>query len=374
MNFPPKIRAAVLLLPACLLLAPSVRAASIGFEPGEGFAVDSDVATAAGWTKSTSGAAKISTDEAQSGQQSLKIAASKSEAAATTTFPIPDDGIAFLDFAILPTADGSKTPLSTIDANGAVLGFLEAKGEGRVVAVITPNAKGDPTNSVDAGYVFGLSEQGVAKDWIRVTIREDLKRKTWDLYLDGKLTLIDQPLATESGKTGALSLEANSVGDAYVDALSIAGVNPLFADWDKDGIPDAEEMAEGTNPYFDDRETDFNGNGKSNLRDFLSGSSFTTLANSKNVARRIVYVDGRNGDDRFTGASSYRVGIQGKGGDGPKATLPEAIRENDADVHFALLPSDKPYSLVERAPGTENTIYLIPLGDVHITTEKKSQP
>jgi len=365
--------AALPALLAGLLPFSPAKAGSVGFEQDEAFRDGGDIAAHAGWARSAIGAGKITGALSAGGSQSLEIPPFADGRAAVRDFAIPDDGIVFVDFSIRPAADAGAAPVSTVDAQGAALGFLATDGIGTVVAVPAPSAGKAEGQAVESGYEFAIDEQGAAAEWMRVTIREDLKAGKWDLFLDGRLVLVDQALPKNAAlkKSGTLSFYASAAGPAYVDDVAISGDNPLFTDSDKDDIPDAVEMIEGTNPYFSDRDGDLNSDGKSNIRAFLAGASIGTPGTSKNAGRRIVYVDGRHGDDRFSGSSSYRVGgAAGNNGDGPKATLPEAIRENDADARFVLLPSDKPYVLVERAPGTTDTIYLIPVGDVSLETSK----
>jgi hypothetical protein len=360
----PLFRIAASLVTALAALG-GASAAPISFEPAEGFTAGEDIATQADWKKSTSGAAIISTDEARSGSQSLKIAASSVEAAATLNFPISGDGIVFLDFAILPTADDSAAPLSTVDANGAVLGFLKSQDQGAVVAVSAPATKNGPSNSLDTGYTFPLDEENVATDWIHVTIRENLKGKKWDLYLDGVLTLIDQPLTGKmDGKTGALSLYASPIGPAYADDLTISGDNPLFPDADKDGIPDAEEEVAGTDPKKNDRSAVVSG-GLSSIENFANrarkGYSNTS---SDTRSEGVVYVDNHNGNDQNSGEFSYHVL-----GRGPKASMAGAAQGRRTMFKVILLPSDQPYFCPDYPKGQAPDVTITALGNASLTTE-----
>jgi len=342
------------LLTACLFAAVSgpggLHAAAISFEEGEGFVADTDVAAQPAWKQSTAGAAKISDVEAQTGRQSLEIAASNGEAAATTTFPVPEDGIIFLDFAILPTADDSKIPLSTIDANGAMIGFLQSAGQGRVVALTAPGDKG-AANIVDAGHPFAVDEQDIARDWMRLTIRENLKAGKWDLYVDGRLTLIDQPLLGEAhGKNGVLSFEASPAGSAYTDDLAITTINPLFVDSDKDGIPDSVEKANSYLFGADDRNGDANHNGISNIEEFRRNGK------PAKGALAVLYVDNTIGNDANSGALPYSSGE-----DGPVKTLLAAFQRADDATTVAILPSITPYDWPSSVPSHLKQINTFPL-------------
>ncbi len=279
----------------------------------------SEVATLPGWGASDAGAAVISDKIAQSGAQSLEIPPSEAERAARYAFAAPADGIVFLDFYILPVADGSKSPVYTVDANGARLGFIKRGDQGTVVAV-AENAE-SKTNAVEAKFTFPVNEEDNAQDWVRVTIRQDLTAKKWDLYLDGELVLIDQPAADGSatGKGAIFSVFASPWRSTFLDGLSISGTNPLFPDADKDGIPDAVEHANGMNLQMNDRNLDLNADGKSNIANFLANEAIREVPQS---AKKFLFVDAKSGNDLNSGTASYSLSR----GRGPFKTLVAAVR------------------------------------------------
>ncbi|HEY8902030.1 MAG TPA: hypothetical protein VIM61_16590 [Chthoniobacterales bacterium] len=345
---------------AAMALSVAVAASGTGFEESEGLAAGTDIATRAGWKQSTAGIAKVTQAEKGGGNQSLEIAASGDDAAATTTFPIPADGVVFLDFAILPTADSSKTPLSTIDANGAMLGFIKTQGTGRIVALAASDDKGKDTapNAVDAGHSFEVDERGLALEWMRLTIRENLKARTWDLFVDGKLALIDQPLLGKARpKTGTLSFQASPAGPAYADALSITGENPLFADADKDGIPDSVEKVTGSNPDVEDRNIHVNFDAASSIQQFQKGK-VTVSGLSPNI-NRVIYVDNSTGDDSFAGDFSYKTVSSG-----PKASLASACAMADENTLIVIFEGNGPYKWPEAREQRKSRLNLMPIGSV----------
>jgi hypothetical protein len=320
-----------------------------GFEPAEGLRPSAEIATFPGWKSSTRGIGVITDATAHAGTQSLGIkASSAAEALVMRKFAAPKDGIVFLDFFLLPPADPAAEPSYTVDAAGARLAFVRTDaGKGAVLAV--PAGR---TQAVETGFEFAIDEDGShASDWIRVTLREDLEAGTWDLFLDGRLVLVDQPLA-KAGAPAALSFYPSETGSAWVDDLAIAHDNPLFADADKDSVPDAVESVQRSDPNFDDRETR-NSDGMSNIEQFLALSKDDS---SRIGSRRIIYVDNVSGSDAETGEFSYS--FQGRGA---KASLAAALAEREPDTLIVLIGSNKPYRIDARAQSETLPINIMPL-------------
>ncbi|HEY8902678.1 MAG TPA: hypothetical protein VIM48_03160 [Chthoniobacterales bacterium] len=338
-------------------------AQAIDFESASGYSAGEDISSVSEWSKSGADVGKITDQEANGGSQSLAVAASSKDLAVTTTFPAARGDVIFIDMAVRPSADGSAEPQYTVNANGAALAFLKTGSEGTVIAI----GDGGNGQSITTGYSFSIDKAALASKWIRVTIREDLKARTWDLYLDGKLTLIDLPMGA-AGKSGgvAWSAYASSAGDTYVDDISASRTNPVFADADSDGIPDAVEIATGTNPYVNDRENRDLAGGPTNIEKFLSNSGGEAASSGSQAGRHIIYVDNSVGSDSNTGELSYRTLSQG-----PKASLGAAIRQADSNTTIALLPTAKTYPIPASLLTKPGSINLMPLGDVSITSTEE---
>ena len=122
---------------------------------------------------------------------------------------------------------------------------------------------------------------GLAGEWTRLNLRRDKpSRNEADLWINGKPVAVQIPLdATLSG----FQVRASPFSSAYVDALVFNDAQPLFADGDKDGMPDSWEFlyssAQGTNstpvvlPSVNDRDADPDGDEVSNIREYLAGSN-----------------------------------------------------------------------------------------------------
>ncbi len=343
----------------------SVRSQSIGFESAEGFPAGSDIRENDAWAKSDSGAARVSPEKAPAGAQSLEIVASDADRAARRGFPVSPDGVVFIDFSILPVADGSKAPVYTIDASGARLGFLAQSGEGRVVSVSEAVDQKSGGNFVDAGHSFPLGDGNAASRWIRVTIRQDWGAGKWDLFLDGELALTGQPLRETSKGRAALAFYPAPAGSTFLDEVSVGGTNPLFADADRDGLPDAMEAALGSNPRIDDGPSR-GSDGLSNLQRFASMTkNLASPAGGRAGAKAVVYIDNREGSDQNTGEFSYRVASRG-----PRASLRSLAREpgGGADKVVVLIPRETPYFCPDFPPGQAPSLEIHGEGNVKLTT------
>lgn len=329
----------------------------MGFEQREGFQNGSEIELYPSWRASTPGSGKVVDIVSAEGTQCIEVSPSSTEKAVQRKFDIAKN-VVFIDFELLPVADLSKEPLYCIDANGSRLGFVADGQLGEVVSVSNLSPQG--SEAVSTGVNFAFDEQGRSCRWIRITVRQDLSSRKWDLFVDGKLVLVNQILAGAITDVGIVQFYSAD-SQYYVDDFVVSDVNPLFLDSDRDGIPDAEEIVQGTNAFWSDRDLDLNGDGASNVTNFLHGSPIGYGVKGR---KKIVYVDNQRGNDEFSGAISYRGS-----GDGPKASVGAALQSShEGDSIIALMPSDKTYSFVN-PKGLDITITMIPVGDIRIETE-----
>ena len=330
---------------------------SIGFEPAEGFAIGQEVAARDDWSQSDKGAATITDEISDEGDQSLEVSKSTKDLKAVRKLAVPKDGILFVDFKIRPTADSEESPSYSIAINGAVLAFVKEGDTGTVVAVPS-----DQKPSIATNFSFAVDGESLATDWIRLTIREDAKAGTWDLFINGRLTLIDQPLVA-SVAPGAFQAYSSTQGRYFIDGVSISNANPLFPDADKDSLPDAEEIANGTNAYFNDRNSDLNLDGVSNIASFLAGRS---SSETPSKSRKFIYIDNVNGNDAQTGEMSYS--LQGQG---PIKSVRRAASVSGEKRVIVLMPSNKPYVCPSYPKGAKIPEFSwVLLGNAAITGEE----
>ena len=181
------------------------------------------------------------------------------------------DQTAFIDMMLKPAADPEGS-LATIYANGTQLAFqLPAGSETGSIwvyhgndGVANPTAQPEQwAQTVGSFHVPTGNTQADA--YVRVTLRHDYQRNLWDLFVDGKLAAANLSFEGRGSNLTDIDFYGSLVGDTRVDNLSALVTNMLFPDADKDGLPDAWEIANGSNPNVYDRDAVKAGTGTSFL-------------------------------------------------------------------------------------------------------------
>jgi hypothetical protein len=314
-------RSSSLALLAALVVSGTAHA-GIGFESSEGFTVGQDISQVSGW--SVSGGQPLVTDrDAQSGAQSLEIAANTAVTYAIPDVTWPSSGkVAWIDFWIKPQADASAEPATTLDADGARIAFIRNGNQGVIYAYSADGNGGG--SSTSSGVSFPVNASGRSTQWIRVTLRQDFQGQTWDLFIDGKPALgglrMDNP-APKSGPT-AFALGSPAGGITRLDDWNLTLSNPLFADADNDGIPDTYERVLGYDPYVSNRTSSTDPTGAQEFQKFIDSVRTAQSSGHSGTATqgRLLYVDQKVGDDAHSGLLCYTAGS-----DGPKATVHAAM-------------------------------------------------
>lgn len=287
---------------------------ALGWSAGEGFEggiVGQEIGGLDGWQ----GSAVVSDEESAQGEKSLKV----SEGQFVSREGSFQDGIVFWDFYLLPVF-GSGEPVLTI--SGAKMGFRKKGSLGKVVVFV------ENQEVATLAEIPLLAESGEAENWVRFTIRIDLAKREWDLFVDGRLLAASLKL----GQGGGFRLVGDAVGSTFFDELIAGRENILFIDKDCDGMPDAEELAYGLNPFVDDRESDLDGDGISNIKGFFFGDSAAKSGARRVFMRNFLFVDNLKGNDAWNGLSSYS-----REGDGPKATLKAAMEKASSGAVIFLM-------------------------------------
>jgi hypothetical protein len=314
------------LLPYVLMLAAAWTAEAETFEAP---AVQIGSSLPASWQ----GSAEITAEESLSGTQSLKVAPD-AKAQYLGTLPA---GITFIDLQILPVTGSTEI----LNLAGARLGF-DADGKIRLFS-------GEDTQGRTAQNVSYEVTAGAAAGWVRITVRVDSAKQLWDLYVDGKPAEANLPLGAS---TAALTIQSPAAGATYLDDFTLGEENPLFPDADRDGLADAEEKANGLNPYGDDRDGDLDGDGVSNVDEFFAGTS-PKAPGALDGQTTLIYVDNLHGNDAFTGQHSY----PSIGQTGPKASLKAAMAAAPSGATIIVLKGTGLYDEGSRGiPGKHLTI------------------
>ena len=236
------------------------------FEAAEGYAVG-PLGGQLGWSV-TAGSAVVDGEGAFSGARSVALLPGTAPAVIGQKFAPAGSDIVFVDFFAQPAADADVNAAATFEVGGARLAVAKNTDGGEIRVWNGDGAGGGQWQGT--GAAVPLAADGRARNWIRLTVRLDFGRHTWDLYADGVPAAVDLQFSDRTaGGLTRFGVRGHAAVATRLDDLYAAGENPLFADADRDGMDDAWEIANGLNPAVNDRDGDLDGDGLSNIREYL---------------------------------------------------------------------------------------------------------
>ncbi|MFD0893724.1 VCBS repeat-containing protein [Luteolibacter ambystomatis] len=203
--------------------------------------------------------------------------------------------IAFIDFMVKPAANPEGS-LAAIYVNGTQIAFQVTEGDadGTIWAY---HGNDDDENQPSSYWVetpstYAFSSTTLkANAFNRITLRHDYGRQVWDLFVDGKISAANLGFSGRGDKLDAIEFYGGTVADQDIDQLQADPDNMLFPDADKDGLPDAWETANGSNPNVYDRDN-LAPNGKSFLENYIASLwSTTTVPNAHAVGGAVSSVN-----------------------------------------------------------------------------------
>jgi len=169
--------------------------------------------------------------------------------------------VLFFQFRVKPALDTVGQAHFTIDAGGVRLAFALLPGSKSTAQVLAfdpsaevPEARGERTEPgrwIPTGIYFAVTGDGRSGVTQSYTLRLDLQSARYDLWQDERLILTDLPYEP---RTPRLWIRSVSSKPGLLSELALSEDNPLFADGDVDGIPDAFEREIGGADAFDDRD------------------------------------------------------------------------------------------------------------------------
>jgi len=220
------------------------------------------------------GTAAVVAGAGTAGSQALKINQGSSlEAVVTRNISWnSNEQTAFVDAQIKPVANAAGSAASII-INGSQIA-CQISADGSNGEIWTLHGADGVSDASPAWHVsaqsFSLSPNSTASsEFVRFTIRQDYVRNVWDLFVNGKLAAANLRFHQRGTTLSSMQLYGATTADLYLDDVQAEPSNMLFADADKDGLPDAWELANGSNPNLYDRDAINTTTGLSNLAAYL---------------------------------------------------------------------------------------------------------
>jgi RHS repeat-associated protein len=222
-----------------------------------------------GWELNSGTAETSPMGEGLGGGKALKIPASPvptngaapQESRISRSFPWDiADKTAFIDLQVKPAADPVGS-LASFYANGTQIAFQVPSSSTQGEVWVYHGDEGATESAATStqwiktvGSFTVAPGATAASDYLRVTLRHDYLRNIWDLFINGKLAAANLAFKGRGANLQGLEFYGSNVGATLIDDLSAQTVNMLFPDADKDGLPDAWEIANGSNPNVYDRD------------------------------------------------------------------------------------------------------------------------
>ena len=216
------------------------------------------------------GQAEVIDTEAANGTQSVELSPVTGEASLNYIGSITNN-VVFVSYYQKPRVREVEELPSEFDPGlVALTGFVHLSSDGEVY-VVDGAAIGGP-QWLATGERFPLVSNQSA-DWIEFTYRLDYTSKTWDLYIDGQLVVVNLGFIDHAvSQFTQFHIRGDDTDSVLIDDYYVSDINPLFLDSDADGMDDVYEEAHGLNPAVDDRLGDLDGDGLYNIEELLKGT------------------------------------------------------------------------------------------------------
>lgn len=244
------------------------------FEVSEGFSAG-PLESCGGWAADANGATVVVADDIQ--HQVLAIAGTTN--ANSTGFTVQHaiatefSGVVFTDFRIKPAVGDAwySDTSSIVTIAGTTIGFSREDDHG----VLRLGTYGEYFYYAGTDFTFPIDANGRAKEWLRITFRQDYPAQKWDIYVNGVLLSYDHDFVENIPLPDGLKFRGaiQNATTTLVDDVYVGTNNPLFTDIDHDGMPDAWEINNNLDPLGNDRENDPDQDGIRNIGEYRRGTS-----------------------------------------------------------------------------------------------------
>lgn len=182
--------------------------------------------------------------------------------------------VTWVDYFSRPVFAPQADLPAALDASATTAtGFVKLGAEGEVFA-LDGSGSGTGTGGgawIASGFRTALEGERSAT-WLRLTYRIDYAHRTWDLYLNGALALTDLGfIDDDTSGFSRFSLRGDASTPTLLDSFYAGELNPLFADANNDGLPDAWIAAHGLSGADAARQADPELDGLTNLQEYRLG-------------------------------------------------------------------------------------------------------
>ncbi|MDB6092976.1 MAG: hypothetical protein JWM32_538 [Verrucomicrobia bacterium] len=243
-----------------------------GFEAEEGY-VAGPLDRQNGWQ--VSGSTVVISSSAQRGHQAISVPAAARASIANRGFAESAPAVIFIDVFAIPGAGANPVDGVFLETESAVLSLVRNGAQGEL-QVYSGDGHGQG-RWITVEQNLPLDDAGKPTGWRRFTLRCDYRAKRWDLYDQGRLIAADLGfVADDATSLAILSLSGNALASSEFDEVLVSFDNPIFPDVDRDGMDDQWEQSHGLDPALDDRHDDHDGNGITNLGEYLAYARATS--------------------------------------------------------------------------------------------------
>lgn len=245
------------------------------FDPSFGFTLG-PLNGQQGWVV-LAGSADITNTTSYLGTQSIALEPGSTAPMVGIPFaaPSPAQPVIYVDCILKPVASSSISSFIYLDTSLAVLVRNDGAGGGQIFAL------DGSLGWVPTPAVFAINNSNnTATDWMRLTFRLDFTAKTWDLYYNGAFVAHDVAFLDDSlTYLPFFMFQGDPTAPSYLNLLYAGSTNLLFTDVNNDGIRDDWETAYGLSLSVNQRDLDPDGDGRTNLEEYIGGTDPTDYYN-----------------------------------------------------------------------------------------------
>ncbi len=161
---------------------------------------------------------------------------------------------------------GAGDPTETdqfADVEGSLTGFFKIDDHGELHLYDGP----ETNNWLPTGTKFELDDAGNAKNWIRLSFRQDFENGLWDVAINGDIFRANLAMAQQADTLEKIEFIGQSKLPLVIDNIQVSRHATAFEDQDRDGLPDDWEADQDF-----ERNADDDGDGLTNIEEWVAGT------------------------------------------------------------------------------------------------------